>query len=74
MERALEKIHQMSTTVYGNKFLESKVFLHIHPWGFGEWHSGCSMDSSKHVKMNVCCMMQETGLLVTANFLSISLT
>ena len=49
MERALEEIRQISTTVYGDKFLEPKVFPHIHPFGFG----GCSMDFSDHVKMRL---------------------
>ena len=53
MERALEEIRQMSTTVYGDKFLEPKVFPHIHPFGFGGWHNGCSMDFSDHVKMRL---------------------
>ena len=53
MERALEEIQQMTTTVYGDKFLEPKVFPHIHPFGFGGWHSGCSMDFSDHVKMRL---------------------
>ena len=53
MERALEEIRQISTTVYGDKFLEPKVFPHIHPFGFGGWHSGCSMDFSDHVKMRL---------------------
>ena len=53
MERALEEIRQISTTVYGDKFLEPKVFPHIHPFGFGGWHSGCFMDFSDHVKMRL---------------------
>ena len=53
MERALEEIRQMSTAVYGDKFLEPKVFPHIHPFGFGGWHSGCSMDFLDHVKMRL---------------------
>ena len=40
----LEEIRQTSMTVYNDKFLEPKVFLHIHPFGFSGWHSGCSMD------------------------------
>ena len=53
MEHALEQVRQMSTTHYGDKFLELKVFPHLHPFGFGGWYSGCSMDFSDHVKMKL---------------------
>ena len=44
MEYALEQVCQMSTTHYSDNFLEPKLFLHIHPFGFGGWYSGCSMN------------------------------
>ena len=43
----------MSTTHYGDKFLELKVFPYLHPFGFGGWYSDCSMDFSDHVKMRL---------------------
>ena len=43
----------MSTPQYGDKFMEPKLFSHIHSFGFGGWHSGCSMDFSDHVKMRL---------------------
>ena len=53
MEYALDQVRQMSTTQYNDKFLEPKLFPHIHPFGFGGWYSGCSMDFSDHVKMRL---------------------
>ena len=43
----------MSTAQYGDKFLEPKLFPHIHPFGFGGWYGGCSMDFLDHVKMRL---------------------
>ena len=53
MEHALAQIRQMTTTMYGDRYLEPKVFPHIHPFGFGGWYSGCAMDFSDHVKMRL---------------------
>ena len=53
MARAVEQIQQLTTVHYGDKFLEPKVFPHIHPFGFGGWYFGCSMDFSDHVKMRL---------------------
>ena len=53
MEHAVEELQLMTTTVYGDKSLEPKVFPHLHPFGFGGWHKGCSMDFSDHVKMRL---------------------
>ena len=50
---ATEYLRQITTAHYGDKFLEAKVFPHIHPYGFGGWHNGCSMDFSDHVKMRL---------------------
>ena len=53
MEHAVEELQLMTTAVYGDKVLEPKVFPHLHPYGFGGWHKGCSMDFSDHVKMRL---------------------
>ena len=53
MHHALDHIHQMMITMYGDKFLEPKVFPYIHPFSFGGWYNGCSMDFSDHVKMRL---------------------
>ena len=53
VEHAVEELQLMTTTVYGDKSLEPKVFPHLHPFGFGGWHKGCSMDFSDHVKMRL---------------------
>ena len=43
----------MMMTMYGDKFLALKVFPHIHPFGFGGWYNGCSLDFTDHVKMRL---------------------
>ena len=53
LAHATEYLQQITTAYYGDKFLESKVFPHIHPYGFGEWYNGCFMDFSDHVKMRL---------------------
>ena len=53
MARAVEHLQQLTTVYYGDKFLKAKVFPHIHPFGFGGWYYGCSMDFSDHVKMRL---------------------
>ena len=53
LECAVEELQQMTTAVYGDKSLEPKVFPHLHPFGFGGWHSGCTMDFSDHIKMRL---------------------
>ena len=50
---ATEYLQQITTAHYGDTFLEAKVFPHIHPYGFGGWHNGCSMNFSDHVKMRL---------------------
>ena len=53
MDHALEQLQQMTTAMYGDKFLEPKLFPHLHPFDFGGWHPGCSMEFSDHVKMRL---------------------
>ena len=53
VKRAVEELQKMTTTVYGDMFLEPKAFPHLHPFGCGGWHSGCSIDFSDHVTMRL---------------------
>ena len=59
----------MTTTAYGDKSLEPKVF---HTYILGGWHDGCSMDFSDHTKMRLYDV--RGWLPETASTPSISLT
>ena len=48
-----ERMKELVTAHYGDKFLEPKTFPHLFPWGFGGWHYKCPMKFESHIKMKL---------------------
>ena len=48
-----ERMKELVSTYYGEKFLEPKTFPHLFPWGFGGWHYNCPMKFESHIKMKL---------------------
>ena len=39
----LERMRELVTAHYGDKFVEPKTFPHLFSWNFGGWHFNCPM-------------------------------
>ena len=48
-----ERMKEVVTAHYGEKFLEPKTFPHLFPWDFGGWHYNCPMKFESHIKMKL---------------------
>ena len=48
-----ERMKELVSTYYGEKFLEPKTFPHLFPWGFGGWHYNCPMKFESDIKMKL---------------------
>ena len=48
-----ERMKELVTAQYGEKFLEPKTFPHLFPWAFGGWHYHCPMKFESHIKMKL---------------------
>ena len=48
-----DKMKELVTAHYGEKFIESKTFPHLFQWGFGGWHYNSPMKFEGHIKMRL---------------------
>ena len=48
-----ERMKELVSARYGDKFLEPNTFPHLFPWGFGGWHYNCPMKFESHIKMKL---------------------
>ena len=48
-----EKLVDLCHTTYGEKYLDTKAFPHLHPYGHGGWYHRCPMAFQAHIKMRL---------------------